>query len=46
MINTLVNIILGLGVFYLLNFTLYEYLTIDENNKGCTRIDTNMVNLE
>ena len=40
MFYTLVNICMGLGVFYLLNFTLYEFLTIDENNKGCTRIDT------
>ena len=39
MINTLVNICLGLGVFYLLNFTLYEFLTIDANDKGCTRTD-------
>ena len=39
MINTIVNFCVLFCVFYLLNFTLYEFLTIDENNKGCTRID-------
>ena len=39
MINYIINFSLGFCVFYLLNYTLYEYLTIDENNKGCTRID-------
>ena len=40
MINTIVNFCVGFCVFYLLNFTLYEYLTIELNNdKGTTRTD-------
>ena len=39
MINYIINFSVGFCVFYLLNYTLFEYLTIDENNKGCTRID-------
>mgnify|MGYP003624390603 CR=1 FL=1 len=40
MINYIINFSVGFFVFYLLNFTLYEYLTIELNNdKGSTRID-------
>ncbi len=40
MINYIIHFCLGFAVFYLLNFTLYEYLTIELNNdKGNTRTD-------
>ena len=39
MINYIIHFCLGFAVFYLLNFTLYEFLTIDFNDKGNTRTD-------
>lgn len=40
MINYIINFSVGFCVFYLLNYTLYEFLHMDfKDEKGSTRID-------